>query len=262
MPWWGRAIGGTIGAVIGGPIGAILGYVAGGYFDKGLKKNFDGEFSANERRQTTFYAATFSVLGYIAKLDGYVSPQEINFAENIMRQMSLNSDQRKVAVELFREGKKDNFDLSAVLRQFARECGNRRNVKKLFIEIQISGAMSDGVFNQEEREALEDIANVLGFNRSEFDEILQGINIQQEFASGKPRVSLSEDYKLLGLTEGASRDEVKRAYRKKMSQYHPDKLVSKGLPDEMMDIATEKTKQFRAAYERIQQNLKSRSTAH
>lgn len=262
MAWWGRAIGGTIGAVIGGPIGAILGYVAGGFFDKGLKKNLGGDFSANERRQTAFYAATFSVLGYIAKLDGYVSPQEINFAESIMRHMSLNSDQRKVAIELFKEGKKDSFDLAAVLEQFARECGNRRNVKKVFIEIQISGAMSDGVFNPEERDALEYISSVLGFNQAEFEDILEGIHVQQEYSSGKPRVPLSEDYKLLGLTEGASRDEVKRAYRKKMSQYHPDKLVSKGLPDEMIDIATEKTKQFRAAYERIQQNLKSRNTAH
>lgn len=262
MPWWGRAIGGTIGAVIGGPLGAILGYVAGGFFDKGLKKNLGGDFSANERRQTAFYAATFSVLGHIAKLDGYVSPHEINFAESIMRHMSLNSDQRKVAIGLFREGKKDDFDLAAVLQQFARECGNRRNVKKVFIEIQISGAMSDGEFNAEERSELEYIASVLGFDQADFEEILQGISIQQESSSGGTRVSLSEDYKLLGLTEGASRDEVKRAYRRKMSQYHPDKLVSKGLPDEMIDIATEKTKQFRAAYERIQKNLKSRSAAH
>ncbi len=262
MAWWGRAIGGTLGAFIGGPIGAVLGYVAGGFFDKGLKQNLDGEFTANERRQTTFYAATFSVLGYIAKLDGYVSPSEIQFAEHIMRQMSLNADQRKVAVELFRAGKIDDFEVEPVLKQFARECGNRRSVKRVFVEIQIAGAMSDGSLDEVELDALVHIAQALGFSRSQFNDILQSISSHEEAVSGKPRKSLAEDYKLLGLAESASRDEVKRAYRRKMSQYHPDKLVSKGLPDEMIEIATERTKQFRAAYERIQESINARTAAH
>ncbi len=262
MPWWGRAVGGTLGAVIGGPIGAVLGYVAGGFFDKGLKKNLSGEFTANERRQTTFYAATFSVLGHIAKLDGFVSPQEIQFAENVMQHMSLNAEQRKFAIELFRAGKEDDFEVAPVLQQFGRECGNRRNVKKVFLEIQISGAMSDGSLDAIEMDALEFIANTLGFSQAEFNEILQSLTSQQQTTSGRARISLADDYKLLGLAEDASRDEIKRAYRRKMSQYHPDKLVSKGLPDEMIDIATERTKQFRAAYERIQDNLKARQTTH
>ena len=202
-------------------------------------------------------------MGHIAKVDGYVSPQEIQFAETVMRHMSLNSDQREVAVKLFREGKKDEFELVPVLKQFAKECGNRRNVKKVFLEIQINGAMSDGTLDAIETDALEFIAQVIGFNNVEFQEILESVISQQRVSSGKAEVSLADDYKLLGLEQGASQDEVKRAYRRKMSQYHPDKLVSKGLPDEMMDIATEKTKQFRAAYDRIQKNLKSRTdTVH
>jgi DnaJ like chaperone protein len=38
-----------------------------------------------------------------------------------------------------------------------------------------------------------------------------------------------------------------------MSQHHPDKLVSKGLPEEMMKLATEKTQEIKEAYERIKQ---------
>jgi len=157
-------------------------------------------------------------------------------------------------------GKSDDFDVVAVLQQFSRECGNRRNVKKIFVEIQISGAMCDGRLNSIERDTLELIAMTLGFSLAEFNEILQGMASQHSAASGNTQVLLAEDYKLLGLKEDATRDEIKRAYRKKMSQYHPDKLVSKGLPDEMIQIATEKTKQFRAAYERIQDSLKARQT--
>ena len=261
MAWWGRALGGAMGLAFGGPIGAILGYVVGGFFDKGLKKNLEDGFSSNDRRQVAFYASTFSVLGYISKIDGYVSPHEIKFAEFVMERMSLNEEQREFAIKLFREGKKDNFELMPVLQQFAKECGNRRSVKRMFLEIQISGAMADGKLDDIEIDVLRTIADVLGLSR-EFPSILESITRGSAGTSPGETVSIVEDYKLLGLSEGATSEEVKRAYRRKMSQYHPDKLVAKGLPEEMMDIATEKTKQFRAAYDRIQKNLKTRATIH
>lgn len=261
MAWWGRALGGTMGFAFGGPIGGILGYVVGGFFDKGLKKNLEEGFSPNDRRQVAFYASTFSVLGYISKIDGYVSPHEIKFAEFVMERMSLREEQREFAIRLFREGKKDNFELMPVLQQFAKECGNRRSVKRMFLEIQISGAMADGKLDDIEIDVLRTIADVLGLRR-EFPGILESISRGSAGASPGETKSLEEDYQLLGLSEGATSEEVKRAYRRKMSQYHPDKLVAKGLPEEMMDIATEKTKQFRAAYDRIQNNLKARASAH
>ena len=58
-------------------------------------------------------------------------------------------------------------------------------------------------------------------------------------------------YKILGVSEGASRKEVKKAYRKLMSQHHPDKLLSKGLPEEMVNIAKEKSQEIQAAYEAV-----------
>jgi len=64
-------------------------------------------------------------------------------------------------------------------------------------------------------------------------------------------LSLSDAYELLGVENTAEQNTVKRAYRKLMSQHHPDKLVSKGLPPEMIKIATEKTQHIKAAYELI-----------
>ena len=60
-------------------------------------------------------------------------------------------------------------------------------------------------------------------------------------------------YKVLGVNETCSDTELKKAYRRLMSQHHPDKLVSKGLPEEMMKLATEKTQEIKNAYERIKQ---------
>ena len=60
-------------------------------------------------------------------------------------------------------------------------------------------------------------------------------------------------YKTLGVEKGASADEIKKAYRKLVSQYHPDKLVSHGLPDEMADIAKSRIREINTAYDRIKQ---------
>ena len=270
MAWWGRIAGGALGFSVGGPIGAILGYYIGSKFDKGFSRTgerqdgFDDNFglgSQNEKRQAAFYTATFSVLGYISKIDGYVSPNEINYAKSVMNHMSLNKEQREVAVGIFRFGKNPDFIVEDVVQQFAREFGNRKTLKQMFLTIQIGGAMSDGQVDEVERIELQKIAQILGFSAQEFRNIFESTVSEEHVTSGRSQTSLVEDYKILGLNENAGPDEVKRAYRKKMSQLHPDKLVSKGLPEEMVDLATEKTKQIRAAYDRIRQSQRSRASA-
>jgi DnaJ like chaperone protein len=66
-------------------------------------------------------------------------------------------------------------------------------------------------------------------------------------------MSLADAYEILGVSKDASDDEVKKAYRRLMSQHHPDKLVSKGLPDEMVEMAKSKSQDISLAYERIRE---------
>jgi len=54
---------------------------------------------------------------------------------------------------------------------------------------------------------------------------------------------------VLGVTPQDSKADIKKAYRRLMSQHHPDKLVSKGLPEEMIKVATEKSQKIRDAYD-------------
>ena len=63
--------------------------------------------------------------------------------------------------------------------------------------------------------------------------------------------TLSDAYKVLGVSESDDRNAVKRAYRRLMNEHHPDKLVAKGLPPEMMEMAKEKAQQIQAAYDLI-----------
>ncbi len=258
MNWWGKVLGGAFGWMMGGPLGAILGAAVGNYFDNGLAgagKDSSLGLGATQRVQTVFFTTTFSVMGYVAKIDGRVSRDEIELAEQVMDQMQLNTDQRQVAKNLFREGKAPGFPIHQVLAQFRRECFRRRNLIQMFMEIQVATAMSDGNLDAAEKRMLGAMAVELGFSRVEFDTLVSRLSSQAGFASEEDRdQKLKSAYGLLGINESASDDELKRAYRRLMSQHHPDKLVARGLPEEMIEVATDKTREIKSAYELIKES--------
>ena len=255
MAWWGTLLGGTLGYMLGGPLGAMLGAALGGNFDRGI--NISGQFDpgVQERVQAAFFSATFSTMGHIAKADGKVTPDEIASANHIMSQMQLTAEQRKAAMKLFSEGKNKTFPLDEVLTQFKKECHRRRNLLQMFIEIQIAMAMADGHIHSNEKQLLYHIGEVLGFSRPQLEHLFQ-------FAAGASHTpehqtqTLDDAYAILGISKSASDDEIKKAYRRLMSQHHPDKLVSKGLPEEMIKVATEKTQEIRKAYELVKNSRK------
>lgn len=267
MSWWGKLVGGTLGFVMGGPIGALLGAAVGHQLDRGLEVaaqhdalgwSGKGGTAQQERIQTVFFTTVFSVMGHVAKADGRVSESEIQMARNIMYQMQLNEQQQKFAIELFRKGKEPGFPLDNVLEQFHLECGRNRNLKQMFLEILLHAAYADGVMHEAERHLFVRICRQLGFSQTEFS-VLEGMVRAQRAFHGRSQHEpvrpsqdlLQEAYTALGVKSDASDNEVKRAYRRLMSQHHPDKLVAKGLPEQMIKLANERTAEIKAAYETI-----------
>lgn len=249
MAWWGTFIGGTLGFVFGGPLGALIGAALGGNLDRGIKLGDQLEAGDQERVQTAFFTTTFLVMGHIAKVDGRVSPQEISTAKSIMDQMQLSADQRKAAIKLFDQGKSADFPLEEVLQQFRQECHRRRNLIQMFIEIQIATALADGRVDAAEKKSLYIIGDTLGFARSQIDHLFNIANNAE--ASASDTLTTAQAYKILGVSKDSSEAEIKKAYRRLMSQHHPDKLVAKGLPEEMIALATEKTQEIRKAYDLV-----------
>ena len=255
MAWWGTLIGGTLGYMFGGPLGALLGAAFGRNFDRGLKiTDKHGAFGAGqqERVQAAFFTATFSVMGHIAKADGKVTPDEISATESIMGQMQLNALQRKAAIKLFNEGKKDGFPLHDVLEQFRHECRRRRNLMQMFLEIQIATAMADGHFHASEKRILFTIGEQLGFDHASIEHLFRFSDTGH--TAGTRKQPVSKAYQILGIGKTASDVDVKKAYRRLISQHHPDKLIAKGLPEEMIKLATGKTQEIKAAYEQIMES--------
>jgi len=274
MNWWGKVLGGSFGFMLGGPLGAILGTVLGHRFDKGIegiKQQIPWHSGDQERVQTAFFTATFSIMGHIAKADGVVSKEEIALAQQLMAQMQLNPEQKQTAIRLFNEGKAADFPLNELLQQFRQECHRRKNLLRMFMEIQIQAAYADGSMDQSERLLLLNISQQLGFSRIEFEHLDSLIRAARQFAGGgqyyqqgqpghaapSSAQQLKAAYELLDIPNSSNDKEVKKAYRRMMNRHHPDKLVAKGLPEEMIKIATEKTQEIKAAYEMIKASRES-----
>ena len=263
MSWWGTVLGGTFGFLLGGPLGALLGAALGRRFDKSLQGLVAARMAPGEqeRVQTAFFTATFSVMGYLAKIDGQVSSQEIRLAETVMARMNLDADMRRTAIGLFNEGKAADFALDAVLDQFRAECHRRRHLLQMFLEIQLYACYADGAVHVEEARMLRHISERLGFSRLEFAHLEAMVRAAQGFAGAgagaygaeavAPRDRVAAAYAVLGVDSKVGDAEVKAAYRRLMNQHHPDKLVAKGLPEEMIALATERTQEIKAAYETI-----------
>ncbi|PCJ28459.1 MAG: co-chaperone DjlA [SAR86 cluster bacterium] len=260
MSWWGKVVGGTFGFMMGGPLGALLGASLGNYFDNGLNNlSLDSGLGlgATERVQSVFFTTTFAIMGYVAKADGKVTKDEIAMAEQVMQQMRLNKQQRSVAMKLFNAGKQADFPVHEVLAQFKQECFRRRNLIQMFLEIVVATAFADGRLDVSEQRFLENIAGDLGYSHQQFKELMGRLSGQAHFQGEKPiEEKLSAAYELLGIAKNCDNAELKKAYRRQMNQHHPDKLVAKGLPEEMIGIATQKTQEIKAAYELIKEQRK------
>lgn len=215
-----------------------------------------------------FFEATFEVMGHLAKADGRVSEAEIAVAHSVMDRMDLSSAQRREAIALFNRGKAPDFDLAARLGALRRACGGRLVSTHLFIELQLMAAYADGAPTPEQRRILEAIRNGLGVKAFVYRQLESLLLLQRQMHSGAGRggaqgpgrgasrspaedTRLRRAYATLGVGPASSDAEVKKAYRRLMSQHHPDKLIAQGLPEEALRLASQQTQEIRQAYERV-----------
>lgn len=119
-------------------------------------------------------------------------------------------------------------------------------------------ALSDGRIDSAEESLLIEIARHLGYDQDAFQHMLDMILNQSHFAGGQATsaTALEDAYKALGVSKESSDQEVKRAYRKLISQYHPDKLMGQGVPEDMIAVATRQAQEVQVAYDLIEKSRK------
>ncbi|QIB65655.1 co-chaperone DjlA [Kineobactrum salinum] len=262
--FYGKLIAGLIGLLVFGPIGLIIGVIIGHSFDRGLGRVFQAGSPENIARiKQQFFETIFLLLGHLAKADGRISQQEVDHTEMIIQQMGLDGTQRQRAIDLFRRGSAPEFELDAAVSAFMEVCGRQPQLRQTLLLFLISLALADHQLQPEEQQVLQRIASLLGFSAAQLDQLLRMARAQEQFHSGGASQPDSPDrlqaaYTALGVSPEINDRELKRVYRKLMSEHHPDKLIAKGVPEDMLKLATEKSQEITAAYELIRKHRAAR----
>lgn len=257
-----------IGGILGFKFGSYPGMIFGAWIGNWLERQLTGKRTVNHQKETqeSFFTALFLTMGKLAKVDGKVSTSEIERTEGIMQHMNLNSEMRQRAILLFNQGKNDNCDIDSVLRQFGQFARRSLSLKQIFLEMLVDVAEADGMISRDEQALIERTCQLIGYpvqllyammKMRGFGSAGGGYGQQQRRSNQKQsrrtvnRNAPFNPYQILGIEQSDNKATIRKAYKRLMSQHHPDKLVSKGLPPEMMKVAEEKTKQVQVAWEKV-----------
>ncbi len=276
MGFWGKAIGIGVGFMMGGPLGAIMGGALGHMFDveadaskvgsrllrcphcgNGFEVSgqFDGYCPACGKdltasrpdsaydRQFVFYVSLASLAAKMAKADGVVTENEVKAFDQFVRtQLGLNVEERKIVAKLFNEAKQSSVDGQAVARQFKDLIGYQPEVLQTMVHLLFRIAMADGKFQEAEERYIRQVASIFGLSQTDYDQI-KALFIKDDHRA----------YQILGVTPQSTDTEIKKAYKKLVNEYHPDRLTAKGVPEDFIKFANEKMAEINGAYKQIRE---------
>ena len=245
-------IGAMLGALFGGFPGLLIGGLLGYAANSALRQFIFGSLQV---AQSQLLDSTFSVMGALCKADNVVTRDEINAVEQTFNMLKLQGESREQAKAAFNRGKQADFDLDAAVDHFAQISRGRGPLVQLFLQLQCMAVVADGRIDPAEHAMLVRIAQRLGLSEadvSQLEALLRTAMGGPSATGGQPQKDrLADAYTALGITADAKPAEIKRAYRKLISQNHPDKLAARGLPESMRPVAEERSRELNSAYDMI-----------
>lgn len=234
MSIWGKVGGAAAGLALGGPLGALIGAVAGHMM-------FDRARSAPspQHAQLAFTIGVIALAAKMAKADGIVTEEEVSAFRQVFE---VPDEEVGNVTRVFELANRSVEGFEAYARQLAGLFAAQPDILEDVIDGLFHIAKADGAVHERELAYLESVAAIFGFSGADFTRI----------RARHVRPGAEDPYVILGIDRAAGDDDVKRAYRRLVAEHHPDRAISRGLPEEFVKIATDKLARINDAYERIE----------
>lgn len=233
-------------SIIGGIIGAIAGHFfidkvrGGGSRTRTGFRGFTVGSSSMFQRQDLFFQLFFTLLGKMASEDGSISKEEETYLANLLNKMNLHGDAHTLAMDYFQKAKTNSQSFQEIANLFSQSTNHQPQLKSQLMYQLVGLASADRIITTEERNFLDQVAKIFQFPASELDHIIKSFGA----SDGKA-------YHVLGVNPQSSNEDIRKAYRTMIKEYHPDILKSKGLHPSMLEFAQTRFYDIQNAWKQI-----------
>ena len=241
MSIWGSLIGGMIGFSLGGPFGMLLGSLLGGKISRGRYSR--GGFRSSAQTQQIFALSLIILSAKLSKADGQVSREELIAVKDKLKIPENELDQ---VGKIFNKAKEESTGYEPYAKQIAQIYRGNLNILEEVINILFYIAEADGNVSESELNMIKDISKIFGLNQSQFEGIRE---------SRKSSDKLNP-YIVLESNPNDDIQIIRKRYLKLSKEHHPDLLINKGVPEEVIQESKKKMRVINSAWNQVQK-LKS-----
>ena len=236
MTIWGKIIGSATGFAFGGPIGALLGGAAGHTLDKfKTKQKLPKELAL---KQIGFTIGVIVLSAKMAKADGKVTESEIKaFKEKI----NVPDNEIKNVAKLWDQAKKTSYGFEIYAKQISNLLEKNSSVLEELLSLLVIIAEADGKITKLEKKYLKEVSIIFGFSDQDFERI----------CSSKLNKFI-DPFQTLGISKDTPLEEIKNRWKTLAMKHHPDRLISQGMPKDLIETHTYRLKEINNAWDLIQ----------
>ena len=241
MSIWGSLIGGMVGFSLGGPFGMLLGSLIGGKISRA--RSSGAGFGSFAQPQQIFALSLIVLSAKLSKADGQVSKEELIA---VREKLKIPENEIEQVGKIFNKAKQESAGYEPYAKQIAQIYRGNLNVLDEVINILFYIAEADGNVSQSELRMIEHIAQIFGLTQSQFNSI-------QESRKSSDKLN---PYIVLGSNPEEDLSSIRKKYIQLSKENHPDLLISKGVPSEVIEESKKKMRAINSAWDQIQK-LKS-----
>ena len=240
MSIWGSLIGGMIGLSLGGPFGMLLGSIIGGKISRARSGTGMGAFA---QPQQLFALSLIVLSAKLSKADGQVSREELIAVKDKLKIPENELDQ---VGKIFNKAKEESKGYEPYAQQIAQIYRGNLNVLEEVINMLFYIAEADGNVSKSELKMIESISNIFGLTQAQFESIKESRKSSEK----------SNPYIVLESNPNDDIQTIRKKYIKLSKDHHPDLLISKGVPKEVIEESKKKMRAINSAWDQVQK-LKS-----